>query len=56
MNNNEFLASLSNIINSDKSLDDNALIIEYTNNNIIGTDNTDNEYLDLLSSNCFTHL
>lgn len=49
-NSDEFLTCLSNIIKTDKTLIDRTLIIGDTNINIIGTDNIDNEYLDLLSS------
>lgn len=53
MNNNDFLAYLNNILITDKSLNDRTLIIGDTNNNIIGTDSTDNEYLNIFSSNGF---
>lgn len=52
-NSDEFLTCVSNIIKTDKSLIDRTLIIGDTNTNIIGTDNIDNEYLDLLSSYWF---
>lgn len=53
MNNCEFLAYLNNILITDKSLIDRTLIIGDMNNNIIGTDNSDNEYLEKFSSNGF---
>jgi len=60
LNNNEFLACINNILKNDNSPCDRTILIGDMNINIIGrylvSENVNNEYLDMLSSNGFYSL